>query len=175
LHAQVRLQMQKDRISKMNEVKTAIEEMNKKIAMYEKPGNLLNNENETMYSTLIDAGQPNDKAMLNMVVNLKYSELPKLQSQYDLLEKKNDEDENMLFTETVGPDQIAEIVARWTGIPVTRLTQSEKDKVRRKKGRTACQCHQSCPTYHRLLSFLCDATPHYTTLHYTTLHYNRIS
>lgn len=35
----------------------------------------------------------------------------------------------MLFTEIVGPDQIAEIVARWTGIPVARLTQSEKDKI----------------------------------------------
>ena len=119
----------------MNEIKGAIEDMKNKIALYEKPGNLLNNENDTMYSTLIEAGEPSDKAMLNMVVNLKYSELPKLQSQYDILEKKNDEDENMLFTETVGPDQIAEIVARWTGIPVTRLTQSEKDKVRKEKGR----------------------------------------
>ena len=119
----------------MNEIKTAIEDMKNKIALYERPGNLLNNENDTMYSTLIEAGEPSDKAMLNMVVNLKYSELPKLQSQYDILEKKNDEDEDMLFTETVGPDQIAEIVARWTGIPVTRLTQSEKDKVRKEKGR----------------------------------------
>ena len=131
----MRLQIQKDRIAKMNEIKGAIEDMKNKIALYEKPGNLLNNENDTMYSTLIEAGEPSDKAMLNMVVNLKYSELPKLQSQYDILEKKNDEDENMLFTETVGPDQIAEIVARWTGIPVTRLTQSEKDKVRKEKGR----------------------------------------
>ena len=131
----MRLQIQKDRISKMNEIKTAIEDMKNKIALYERPGNLLNNENDTMYSTLIEAGEPSDKAMLNMVVNLKYSELPKLQSQYDILEKKNDEDEDMLFTETVGPDQIAEIVARWTGIPVTRLTQSEKDKVRKEKGR----------------------------------------
>lgn len=126
----MRLQIQKDRLSKMNEIKMEIEEMNRKIAMYEKPGSLLSSENDTMYSTLIEAGEPSDKAMLNMVVNLKYSELPKLQAQYDTLVKRNDEDENMLFTETVGPDQIAEIVARWTGIPVTRLTQSEKDKVR---------------------------------------------
>lgn len=34
-----------------------------------------------------------------------------------------------LLTDSVGPDQINEIVARWTGIPVTRLRTSEKDKL----------------------------------------------
>jgi len=34
-----------------------------------------------------------------------------------------------LATDTVGPDQINEIVGRWTGIPVTRLRTSEKDKL----------------------------------------------
>ena len=31
--------------------------------------------------------------------------------------------------QVVGPEQIAEVVSRWTGIPVNRLTQSEKDKI----------------------------------------------
>ena len=34
-----------------------------------------------------------------------------------------------MLTDAVGPDQISEIVARWTGIPVTRLRTSEKDKL----------------------------------------------
>jgi ATP-dependent Clp protease ATP-binding subunit ClpB len=34
-----------------------------------------------------------------------------------------------LLTEKVGPDQIAEIVARWTGIPVTKLSQNEKQRL----------------------------------------------
>ena len=34
-----------------------------------------------------------------------------------------------MLTDSVGPDQINEIVARWTGIPVTRLRTSEKDKL----------------------------------------------
>ncbi|KAK8157751.1 putative heat shock protein Hsp98/Hsp104/ClpA [Phyllosticta citrichinensis] len=38
-------------------------------------------------------------------------------------------DEHSLLTDAVGPDQINEIVARWTGIPVTRLKTSEKDKL----------------------------------------------
>ncbi len=34
-----------------------------------------------------------------------------------------------LVTELVGPEQIAEVVSRWTGIPVTRLNQTEKDRI----------------------------------------------
>jgi ATP-dependent Clp protease ATP-binding subunit ClpB len=34
-----------------------------------------------------------------------------------------------LVTELVGPEQIAEVVSRWTGIPVTRLNQTEKERI----------------------------------------------
>ncbi|KAL1531714.1 Chaperone protein ClpB1 [Salvia divinorum] len=37
--------------------------------------------------------------------------------------------ENGMLTETVGPDQIAEVVSRWTGIPVTRLGQNDKERL----------------------------------------------
>ncbi|PKU80006.1 chaperone protein ClpB1 [Dendrobium catenatum] len=37
--------------------------------------------------------------------------------------------ENLMLTENVGPDQIAEVVSRWTGIPVTRLGQNEKERL----------------------------------------------
>ncbi|KAM7265880.1 hypothetical protein ACFE04_003563 [Oxalis oulophora] len=36
--------------------------------------------------------------------------------------------ENIMLTETVGEDQIAEVVSRWTGIPVTRLGQNDKER-----------------------------------------------
>jgi len=35
--------------------------------------------------------------------------------------------ENLMLTETVGPEHIAEAVSRWTGIPVTRLSQNESE------------------------------------------------
>ncbi|KAB2633588.1 chaperone protein ClpB1 [Pyrus ussuriensis x Pyrus communis] len=38
-------------------------------------------------------------------------------------------DENLILTETVGPEQIAEVVSRWTGIPVTRLGQNDKERL----------------------------------------------
>lgn len=37
--------------------------------------------------------------------------------------------EEAMLTETVGPDQIAEVVSRWTGIPVTRLGQNDKERL----------------------------------------------
>ncbi|CAN6717681.1 unnamed protein product [Malus baccata var. baccata] len=38
-------------------------------------------------------------------------------------------DENLILTETVGPEQIAEVVSRWTGIPVARLGQNDKERL----------------------------------------------
>ena len=47
----------------------------------------------------------------------------------DLNAANGNEGGNAMLTDSVGPDQINEIVARWTGIPVTRLKTSEKDKL----------------------------------------------
>ncbi|TQE01591.1 hypothetical protein C1H46_012821 [Malus baccata] len=38
-------------------------------------------------------------------------------------------DENLILTETVGPEQIAEVVSRWTGIPVTQLGLNDKERL----------------------------------------------
>lgn len=47
----------------------------------------------------------------------------------ELYTKNGTEPSEAMLTDAVGPDQINEIVARWTGIPVTRLKTSEKDKL----------------------------------------------
>jgi ATP-dependent Clp protease ATP-binding subunit ClpB len=43
--------------------------------------------------------------------------------------QENTDGSKALLTETVGPDQIADVVSRWTGIPVTKLSQNEKDRL----------------------------------------------
>ncbi|THH34133.1 hypothetical protein EUX98_g99 [Antrodiella citrinella] len=65
--------------------------------------------------------------------DLRYYALPDLQNRLIALEaKKEKEDtENGSGTDIVTPDQIAEIVARWTSIPVTRLMSTEKEKLLR--------------------------------------------
>ena len=67
---------------------------------------------------------------LNRAAELKYSRLLELERQLESAEKGG-HDETRLLKEEVRPDDIAEIVARWTGIPVTRLLESEREKLLR--------------------------------------------
>ncbi len=66
---------------------------------------------------------------LNRAAELKYSRLPSLKSDLDKALKEQQQREGKLLREEVGPDNVAQIVAKWTGIPVTRLMQSERDKL----------------------------------------------
>ncbi|MBZ2173110.1 ATP-dependent chaperone ClpB [Nitratidesulfovibrio sp. SRB-5] len=66
---------------------------------------------------------------LNRAAELKYSRLLELERKLAAAERGDDE--NRLLKEEVRPDDVAEIVARWTGIPVTRLLESEREKLLR--------------------------------------------
>ena len=71
---------------------------------------------------------------LGLASDLKYGAIPELQKQIQLvtdrIAKQKETGENgSLVSETVGIDQIAEVVARWTGIPVTKLNQTEREKL----------------------------------------------
>ncbi|KAI6153595.1 P-loop containing nucleoside triphosphate hydrolase protein [Pisolithus tinctorius] len=70
---------------------------------------------------------------LETASDLRYYALPELQSRLEqLLAKKAEEETNgQPGSDSVTPEQIAEIVARWTGIPVTRLMSTEKEKLLR--------------------------------------------
>lgn len=59
---------------------------------------------------------------------LRYGKLNDLKDQLDRANKKLDEDESAV-KEEVGEEEVAEVVSKWTGIPVAKLTQSEKDKI----------------------------------------------
>ena len=63
------------------------------------------------------------------VAKLQYNELPALQNRIDAEEEKVDNRERKLVQEKVTEDDIAEIVSRWTGIPVTKLTEGEREKI----------------------------------------------
>ncbi len=66
---------------------------------------------------------------LNKMAELKYGRIPQLQSQLEALKKQNGEQDKPLLREVVDASEIAEVVSRWTGIPVAKLTQSERDKL----------------------------------------------
>ena len=59
---------------------------------------------------------------------LKYSELPALEKQLEQEENKVGESDMSLVHEKVSEEEIARIISRWTGIPVAKLTESERNK-----------------------------------------------
>ena len=66
---------------------------------------------------------------LEKAAQLQYGELPKLQQQLEIEEKGVKESDRSLVHEAVTDDEIARIISRWTGIPVTRLTEGERAKL----------------------------------------------
>ncbi|MBO5700147.1 MAG: AAA family ATPase [Bacteroidales bacterium] len=63
------------------------------------------------------------------VAEIRYGKIGDLQKQIEELQAKKAANENPLINEEVNPEDIAEVVAKWTGIPVKRMLQSEKDKL----------------------------------------------
>jgi ATP-dependent Clp protease ATP-binding subunit ClpB len=68
---------------------------------------------------------------LNRAAELKHGKLPQLEAELKSLEQVEDDDaaQSRLVREEVSEEEIAGIVARWTGIPVTRLVEGEREKL----------------------------------------------
>lgn len=66
---------------------------------------------------------------LEKLAILKHGKLPELQRQLEEEKQKKRTSENTLLKEEVTEEEIAEIVSRWTGIPITKLVENEKDKL----------------------------------------------
>lgn len=66
----------------------------------------------------------------NKVAEIQYSTIPKLEEEIKLLEEKMKENiDSALLKEEVTENEISQIVAKWTGIPVTKLAETEKEKL----------------------------------------------
>jgi ATP-dependent Clp protease ATP-binding subunit ClpB len=66
---------------------------------------------------------------LNKLAELEYGKLPALQKELEAEKERNKQKGSTLLKEEVTEEEIAEIVSRWTGIPVTKLIEKEKDKL----------------------------------------------
>lgn len=66
---------------------------------------------------------------LGTAAELKYGKLPPLQKALAEEEKKAEENKNTLLRDRVTEEEIARIVARWTGIPVSKLMEGEREKL----------------------------------------------
>ena len=66
---------------------------------------------------------------LNKAAELQYGKLPQLKKQLEEEEARVHGEENSILRERVTDEEIARIVSRWTGIPVAKLTESERNKI----------------------------------------------
>lgn len=65
---------------------------------------------------------------LNKAAELQYGKLPQLQQELEKEEERLKTEEHTLVHESVTDEEIAKIISRWTGIPVAKLTESERNK-----------------------------------------------
>ena len=66
---------------------------------------------------------------LNKAAELQYGKLPQLKKQLEEEETRVHGEENSILRERVTDEEIARIVSKWTGIPVAKLTESERNKI----------------------------------------------
>lgn len=105
------------RSKELQELKKRLEEKRHRRDLLEREGRL-----DEIYD-LVKHAIPQLEDRINFLEN------QKIQMEVDLLSNPSAEGQSPLITDVVGPDQINEIVAKWTGIPVTRLKTTEKEKL----------------------------------------------
>ncbi|HWA87476.1 MAG TPA: ATP-dependent chaperone ClpB [Opitutus sp.] len=67
---------------------------------------------------------------LNKVAELRHGKIPQMEAELKRLEKKGAQQTTM-FKEEVSEEEIADVVSKWSGVPVTRLVEGEKEKLLR--------------------------------------------
>jgi len=102
-----RWESEKNSVSKLRKIRQQIEEVKHKIE-----------QSERAYD-------------LNKVAELRYGELPRLERELELEQQSlgKKQNETRLLKEEVDEEDIAAVVSRWTGIPVTRLVEGEMEKL----------------------------------------------
>ena len=95
--------------------------------------NKIQQDKQQMEQLRFEAEQAEREGNYQRVAEIRYGQLQSLEADIAQIQKQLDEQESAsrLVREEVTADDIAEVVSRWTGIPVTRMMQSEKDKLLR--------------------------------------------
>ena len=133
---QTALKKETDKLSKQhldditkeyNELKEKFDTMSAKWQKEKENINKINNLKAKIEQTNLAIEKSERDYDLSKAAELKYKTLPELQK--ELAELENLEQNNNLLKSKVTDEEIAEIVSRWTQIPLTKLMQSDKDKL----------------------------------------------
>lgn len=125
-----------DSNAKIEKINVTVNELTQKIdklmAQWEKEKKSITGEakiKDEIEKTKIEIEQAERETNLQKAAELKFGKLIELEKQ--LKEAQNSDNNNQLLKEEIDEDDIAEIVSKWTGIVVTKLVESEKDKLLR--------------------------------------------
>jgi ATP-dependent Clp protease ATP-binding subunit ClpB len=126
----------KERLENLEkELAEAKENQSQLMAQWEKEKNSIKSMQqlkEELEKTRLEIEEAERNYDLNRVAELRYGKLADLERQIKEKEEAPDEGEKpQLLKEEVGPDDVAEIISRWTGIPLSKLLEGEKEKLLR--------------------------------------------
>ena len=113
---------EKSSVDKLSKLREEIEHVNGEIQAAQQAYDL---NKEAVNREIAQAQQKYD---LNKAAELQYGKLPELQKQLEAEEEKVKNQDLSLVHESVTEDEIARIISKWTGIPVAKLTESERSK-----------------------------------------------
>ncbi len=122
---------------KVSRVKTALDEITKKAdilkTQWEKEKSSIKGEAQIkseIEKTRIEIETAEREADLELAAKLKYGKLPELERELENCKNAvNTSKENALLKEEITDEDIAEVVSKWTGVPVSKLVESESEKL----------------------------------------------
>lgn len=121
---------------RLTNVEREIEELNKKVSLLraqwddEKREILdLKKTKQDIESARVEIDRAEREGNLGKAAELKYGRLPELERKLGDMNSRVKTRENRMLKEEVGPEEIAEVVAKWTGIPVSKMMESETQKL----------------------------------------------
>ncbi|MTD30466.1 ATP-dependent Clp protease ATP-binding subunit [Planomicrobium sp. YIM 101495] len=127
--SQMRLETLREEIASIRE---GSEEMKKRWAAEKESLQIIQKKREQMDTLRRKLEEAESKYDLNAAAVLRHGEIPQLEKELAALEQGlKAEDASRLLREEVTEEEIAGIVARWTGIPVTKLVEGEREKLLR--------------------------------------------
>ncbi|MGE0528029.1 MAG: ATP-dependent chaperone ClpB, partial [Bdellovibrionales bacterium] len=85
-------------------------------------------------SVRVEIERAEREGSLGRAAELKYGRLPELEKRLASMNDRVKNRENRMLKEEVGPEEIAEVVAKWTGIPVSKMLESETQKLLQLEG-----------------------------------------
>ena len=129
------LKKEKDDISKnrvieidnnLAELKNRANDLNNKWDMEKKQNALISKKKEELDRAQFELERAENNYDLETSAKLRHGVIPALQKELDTLQKENVSD---ILSDTVDEESVAQIISRWTNIPVSKLVGSEKDKL----------------------------------------------